>query len=287
LVFGELAGIRLGNNYPVRVMGIINVSPESFYKGSVKSTREDMSEIAVKMVKEGADIIDVGGMSTAPYLTTAISVEEETRRLTVAVNAIRDVVKVPISVDTPRSSVAKASLEAGANVVNDVSGLKHDEQMADLIAKHEASAILMAFETHQRTGGPMERVLDSLRESLVLSQTAGLPEEKLVIDPGLGFFRKDGKGFGFSPSSEFPWYVWDCTIIKELGQLQSLGRPSCISISRKSFIGKILGLESPDERLVGSLAATAIAVYNGVHLIRTHDVNATVQAVRIVENIMK
>ena len=268
-------------------MGIINVSPESFYKGSVKSRPDDASELAAEMVKEGADIIDVGGMSTAPYLITEISIEEETKRLIIAIKAIREAVKVPISVDTPRLAPAEASLEAGAKIVNDVSGLKHDARMADLIAKHEASAILMAFETRGSSGPPMERITSALRETLDLGSKAGIPEEKIVIDPGLGFFRKDGKGFGFSPSKDLPWYAWDCTVIRELGRLRSLGRPSCISISRKSFIGKILGIENPDERLVGSLAATSIAVFNGANLVRTHDVGATVQAVRLAESIRK
>ena len=268
-------------------MGIINVSPESFYKGSVKLTQEGVSELAEDMVKEGVDVIDVGGMSTAPYLATQIPVEEETRRLTAAISAIRDAVKVPISVDTPRLRPAAAALEAGASIINDVSGLKNDKKMADLIAQHGASAILMAFETDQHPGEPMERVLAALRETLDLTSKAGIPEERIVVDPGLGFFRKDGSGFGFSSSYELPWYAWDCTIIRELGKLQSLGRPSCISISRKSFIGRILGLKDPDERLVGSLAATAIAVFNGIHLIRTHDVAATLQAVRMADNIRK
>jgi dihydropteroate synthase len=287
MVYGELRGIKLGDSYPVRVMGIINVSPESFYKGSVKSTKEGVSELAAAMVKEGADIIDVGGMSTAPYLETEISVEEETKRLTSAIRAIRDVVKVPISVDTPRAPPAEASLDAGANIVNDVSGLKHDPRMSEIIARHDASAILMAFETKGISGAQMERITSALRETLDLGSEAGIPLERIVIDPGLGFFRKDGRGFGFSPSNELPWYAWDCIVIRELGQLRSLGRPSCISISRKSFIGKILGIENPNDLLVGSLAATSIAVFNGVNLVRTHDVGATVQAVRMAESIRK
>ena len=287
LVHGELAGIKLGDSYPVRVMGTINVSPESFYKRSVKTSPESVAELAVAMVKEGADIIDVGGISTAPYLATEVPLEEETRRLTVAISAIRDAVKVPISVDTPRSLAAKTALGVGASIVNDVSGLKHDERMAELIAKHGASAILMAHETRQRAGGPMKRILAALKETLDLGAKAGIPEGRVVIDPGLGFFRREGRGFGFSSAKEHPWYAWDCAVIRELGRLRSLGRPSCISISRKSFIGKILGLEKPEERLVGSLASTAIAVFNGVHLVRTHDVGATIQAVRMAESIRR
>ncbi|MDV3277566.1 MAG: dihydropteroate synthase [Nitrososphaerales archaeon] len=287
LVNGELAGVKLGDGYPVRVMGTINVSPESFYKGSVKTTSEGISELAAVMVKEGADIIDVGGMSTAPYLTTEVPLEVEVGRLTMAIGAIRDAVKVPISVDTPRSIAARAALEAGAGIVNDVSGLKHDERMAKLIVKHGASAILMAHETRHRSGEPIKRILAALKETLDLGAKAGIPEGRIVIDPGLGFFRREGRGFGFSPAEELPWYAWDCMVIRELGQFRSLGRPSCISISRKSFIGKILGLQEPNERLIGSLAATAVAVFNGVHLVRTHDVGATTQAVRMAESIKK
>ncbi|MBI3858967.1 MAG: dihydropteroate synthase [Thaumarchaeota archaeon] len=287
MVYGELAGLELGDGYPVRVMGAINVSPESFYKGSVKTTPGGISELAATMVKEGADMIDVGGTSTAPYLATEVPLEEEIRRLTIAIGAVRDAVEVPVSVDTPRPLAARAALEAGASIVNDVSGLKHDEGMAKLIAKHGASAILMAHETKHRPGGPMRRILAALKETLELAAKAGIPEGKIVIDPGLGFFRKEGRGFGFSPAEELPWYAWDCTVIRELGQLRSLGRPSCISISRKSFIGKVLGLEKPEERLVGSLAATAIAVFNGIHLVRTHDVSATIQAVRMAESIRR
>ncbi len=164
-------------------MGAINVSPESFYKGSVKTTREGIFELASGMVKEGADIIDVGGMSTAPYLATEVPLKEEIRRLTVAISAIRDAVKVPISVDTPRSLAARAALEAGASIVNDVSGLR-DVQMAKLIAKHGASAILMAHESKHRPGRPMKRVLVALKEILDRATESGVPEEKIVIDPG-------------------------------------------------------------------------------------------------------
>ncbi len=137
---------------------------------------------------------------------------------------------MPISVDTPRSQAARAALEAGASIVNDVSGLR-DVQMAKLIAKHGASAILMAHESKHRPGGPMKRILAALKETLDWATKAGIPEGKIVIDPGLGFFRRHGRGFGFSATGALPWYAWDCTVIRELGQLRSLGRPSCISIS--------------------------------------------------------
>jgi len=287
-VRGQLGGVTLGDGYPVRIMGAINVSPESFYKGSVRTDTAGISELAVAMVKEGVDLIDVGGMSTAPYLVTNVTLKEEIRRLTRAIESIRGAVQVPVSVDTPRPQAAKAALQAGATIVNDISGLKHDPRMADLIAEFGASAILMAHESGKKArGGPMKRITSALRDSLELAGRAGIPKEKIVVDPGLGFFRKNGKGYGFSPSKVLPWYGWDSLVIREVRRLRSLGRPSCISISRKSFIGKILGGLEPEERLVGSLAATAIAVFNGIDLVRTHDVDATIQAVRIAEGIKR
>jgi dihydropteroate synthase len=281
MVSGELAGVRLGEGYPVRIMGIINVSPESFYKGSVKSGASELSETASAMVKDGADIIDVGGMSTAPN-AKEIPLEEEKERLSTAIKIIKDTVDVPISADTPRSVSAKAALDAGAKIVNDVGGLKYDPAMKTLISESHASAMLMAHEVQEQSGTPLQRVSSALLETLALARSAGIEEEKIVLDPGLGFFQKNTREFGYHSSKEIPWYVWDCMIIKDLARLE-LKRPIGISISRKSFIGKILGLQEPKDRLFGSLAATSIAVFNGVHLVRTHDVAATRQAARIAE----
>ncbi len=283
MVSGELAGIRLGDYYPVRIMGIINASPESFYKGSVRSGAGELSETASAMVKDGVDIIDVGGMSTAPN-AKEIPLEEEMERLSTAVKIISDAVDAPISADTPRSASAKAALDAGAKIVNDVSGLKYDPAMKNLISESHASAMLMAHEVQEQSGSPLQRVSSALLETLALARSAGIEEEKIVLDPGLGFFQKKTRELGYHSSKEIPWYVWDCTVIRELARLE-LQRPIGISLSRKSFIGKILGLQEPRDRLFGSLAATSIAVFNGVHLVRTHDVGATLQATRIAEAI--
>jgi dihydropteroate synthase len=226
-------------------------------------------------------------MSTAPYLPTEISVDEELRRLTTAIKTITDNVDCPVSVDTTRASAAESALRSGASIVNDVTGLKHDQRMAKVIADNGASAILMAHDPDGSEGIPIRRIQDALTVSLKLSRAAGISDAKIVVDPGIGFFRKDGKGIGFSPTKQYPWYVWDCTVIRELEKLRSVGRPICVSASRKSFIGKILNLDNPEERLTGSLAVASIAAFNGAHLVRTHDVAATVQAVRIAENIKR
>jgi dihydropteroate synthase len=276
-IFAELAGVRVGDAYPVRVVGVINVSPESFYKGSVKTSQKEIVNTALRMAKEGVDIIDIGAMSTAPYLETEISIEEETRRLVSAVKAVKQAVNIPVSADTTRSRPAEAAVKAGADIINDVSGLKNDARMAKVAVEYDVSLILVAREPHEGKGTPTERVISALKQSLNLTQKAGIPLEKVVVDPGIGFFRH----------TRVPWYVWDCNIISNLEKLRVLKRPINIGVSRKSFIGKILNQNSPEQRLYGSLSATAIAVYKGVHMIRTHDISPTIEVIRLAERIRK
>lgn len=268
-----LAGLKVGDEYPTRLMGVINVSPESFYKGSVKQTREQIADTAKRQAVEGAEVIDVGAKSTAPYLETEISVEEEVKRITAAIEAVGSAVQLPISADTTRARVAEAAIRAGATIINDVSGLKEDPGMAKTIAEHSVSAVLMARELKPAAGSPIERVFNALKESLEIARRAGIPEDRVVVDPGIGFFRYPEK----------PWYEWDCEALLGLQRLKQLGRPICVGVSRKSFIGAILRKERPEDRLYGSIAATAIAVYEGAHLVRTHDVAATRDAVKLAE----
>ncbi len=274
-IHSHLAGLSVGNSAPVRVMAVLNVSPESFYKGSVYSHLERLAETAQGMVNAGADIIDIGAMSTAPYLKTQITEAEETERLIQAVSTVAPYVAVPISVDTQRAQPAQAALTAGARILNDVSGLKHDPRMAALVAQSESGLVLMASETTPRSGTPMRRITIALEESLHIAAQAGIPRERIVLDPGIGFFRQP----------DLPWDEWDCTALRELLSLRALGCPLLVSVSRKSFIGKILGHTNPADRLVGSLACAAIAVCNGAHIIRAHDVKETVEAVRIAERL--
>jgi dihydropteroate synthase len=256
-------------------MAVLNVSPESFYQGSVQTSRESLAEAAQGMANAGADIIDLGAMSTAPYLKTHISVEEETERLTRAVEVVAPYVTVPISADTQRAQPAAAALAAGARIINDVSGLKYDPAMAALIAKADAGVIVMASEVTPGIGTPMARIKESLEESLRIAVEASIPPHHIVLDPGIGFFRKPG----------ISWDEWDCIVLRELAELRSLGFPLLVGVSRKSFIGKILGQPSAADRLIGSLTCAAIAVYNGAHIVRAHDVKETVEAVRMAERL--
>lgn len=284
----KLGSVSLGPGLPVRIMAAVNVSPESFYKGSVATTPEEISSRVKKAVEDGADIVDIGAMSTAPYLhKNETSEEVELSRIKRALDAISEVCNVDVSIDTLRASVADASLRAGASVVNDVSGLKNDPEMAKVIREHGASLLAMAHSSRLSKAKPIAQVRHSLKETLRIAEKAGIDNRRIVLDPGIGFFREEGTGEAYSPQKLMPWHEWDCHVLANLRELEPLHRPLCVGLSRKSFLGKILSLERPDERLPASLAATAIAVMNGASMIRTHDVKETVQAVRVAEAIMK
>jgi len=271
--YANLAGVEVGDGFPVRLVGVINVSPESFYQGSVAATEDSVKQQAGRMAAEGADLLDIGAMSTAPYLPTEIPEAEEIQRVTWAIGIVRGVASLPLSVDTTRSRVALAALDAGADVINDVSGLRRDPGMGEIVAKRARGVILMASETAPEARDPIETVRGFLEESLQIVWRVGVPEHRIVVDPGIGFFRK----------AALPWYDWDCEVLRRLGELQTLDRPLLVGVSRKSFIGQLLGQADPAERLAGSLAATAVAVVNGAHMIRTHDVGPSREVVRVAE----
>lgn len=267
-----LAGVEIGDGLDVVVMGVLNVSPESFYAGSVVTERDHLLQAARRMAEAGAALIDVGAMSTAPYLAGRISPTEEADRLAEAVHLLVAKLDLPVSADTTRALPARAALQAGARMINDVSGLTGDAAMASLVAGAGAGLCVTATERGGPGGGaPMEVVLELLRESLQIALRAGIAPERVAVDPGIGFFR--GRGI--------PWSEWDCQVLAELGRLRGLGRPVCVAVSRKSFIGALAGEPDPSRRLPGSLAATAAAVLGGADMIRAHDVEETLQAVRV------
>jgi dihydropteroate synthase len=227
------------------------------------------------MVEAGADLIDVGARSTAPYLPTDISEADETDRLGRAVDVLASKVPVPVSADTSRPGPARAALEAGARIINDVSGLR-DAAVARLVAAHGAGVIAMASpEAAPLAGDPVSTVRALLAAALERARAAGIPDERVVLDPGIGFFR----------ATDLQWHEWDARVLRALEDLARLGRPLCVAVSRKSFIGAITGRTQTDDRLAGSLAATAVAVVHGAALVRTHDVAPTVDAVRVAERL--
>lgn len=274
----SLGKLAVGDGYPVRVMGVINVSPESFYKGSVASTPEDIVKRVISIVEEGGDIIDVGGMSTAPYLSTHVPLEVEVERVSMAVELVKDLVDVPISVDTFRAKVAEEALKRGAEIVNDVTGLRGDPDMLKVLLDYGPSLIVCArVSSLGDLRDPVALTVRSLRETLDILESKGFDLQRVVVDPCIGFHR----------FSEIPWYVWDLTILSRLNELRALNRPILVGLSRKSFIGAILSKERPEDRLYGSLAYTVLAVLKGAHVIRTHDVAATKDVINAVEALKK
>lgn len=279
----RLARIRVGGSSPIRVMGIINTSPESFYKKSVFTDKKTIEKTAKLMEEDGADFIDVGGMSTAPYIQTLISEDKEIKRITNAINAIQKVSKLPVSIDTCRAKVAEMALQLGAEIVNDVSGLKYDKNMVDVLEKHCPSVVLCAFSNEPVKGNQVIQARKLINQSVALALRSGIPASQIIVDPAIGFFRKKAQGVLFTKINS-DWLQRDMLILKNLKHIKQ-EHPILVSISRKSFIGELLGETDPDKRLYGSLAAETFAALNGADIIRTHNVKATNDIVKIVTNL--
>jgi dihydropteroate synthase len=271
--------VSVGDSLDVAVVGALNVSPESFYSGSVVADADRLLQAAEAMARAGAAWLDVGAMSTAPYLEARIPADQEAERLHWAVGLLTTKLGLPVSADTSRSLPARAALEAGALVINDVTGLHADPALAGLVVEAGAGLVLMASPAAARPyrGEPIETVRASLERSLALARAAGVPEERVLLDPGIGFFR----------AAPIAWPEWDCRVLADLPALEALGRPLFVGVSRKSFIGALAGVDDPTERLPGTLAATAAAVLGGAHVIRAHDVAETVQAVKVAQAIRR
>ncbi len=273
----SIGKLRIGEKVPARIMGVINVSPESFYKNSVKTKVNEIANVATEMQKTGADMIDVGAMSTAPYLETIISVEQETRRMTHAIEVIKSNCSLPISADTPRAEVAKEAIKLGADAINDISGLKYDKKMADIVARSGLPIIIGAYGGRSaRISGSVLGTMKVLNESISIAKSSDIGADNIIIDPAVGFFRAKGKNPFFTKMTDFPWYIRDIEVISNLKKLKIFSKPICICVSRKSFIGNIFNLE-PEERLIPSAATELICILNSANLIRTHDVRETWQ----------
>ena len=263
--FDQLAG-----SGSVAVMGIINLSPDSFYAGNRCATVEDAVRHAENMVEEGAHILDVGAESTRPG-SQAIGEETELKRLAPVISALAKRVPVPVSVDTSKPAVADRVLQEGARIINDVAGLNHPE-MSRIIARHGAGVVVMhmqgvpeTMQDNPQYGDVVEDVLGFLRLSVEIAGSAGIAPRSIAVDPGIGF----GKTLEHN-----------LKLIGSLRRFKVLDKPVLIGVSRKSFIGRILDLDA-EERLEGSLAAGVAGVINGADILRVHDVRATVRAVRI------
>jgi dihydropteroate synthase len=251
------------------VMGIINVSPESFSGDGLKRAEDAVAQ-ALRFAEEGADIIDVGGQSTRPGFDE-ISVEDEVRRVVPAVEAIAARVDLPISVDAYRADVAKAALDAGATMVNDIWGFRHDPSLAVLAARRAVPAVVM----HNQRGREFADVVGDIRrgltESIKIASRSGLARESLIVDPGFGF--------GWTPEQNLE-------MLRRLRELRSLGLPILLGTSRKSTIGLVL--DKPEEgRLMGTAATVALAIVNGADIVRVHDVAEMVQVCRMTDAVVR
>ena len=283
----KISNLEIGNGTP-KIMGILNVSPESFYKESISICKKIISERAREIEEEGADIIDIGAMSTAPYLDTAISVEKEIERMRYSIKAVKEVCRIPISVDTPRAEVAEASIELGVDLINDVTGLKYDERMKEIVFLSELPIIVGAYGKKSNTymSGDILETTEILQESLDLAHETGISDNKIIIDPLIGFFRSTGNNPFFTKISHHNWYERDLNIISGLNNMSKISNPICISVSRKSFIGKLFNL-TESERLIPSLISQIVCVLNGASIIRTHDVKETKMCLDLLQRITK
>ncbi|MGC8816682.1 MAG: dihydropteroate synthase [Candidatus Hadarchaeum sp.] len=289
MVVARLDKVVVGDGRPTVIIGAINLSDSSFYPGSVVRGRQDIIRRAREMVKEGAQIIDIGAMATGPK-SMPVSEKQEIRMLIPAIKAVAAEVDVPVSADTQRAAVAEAAAAAGASIINDVSGLKADERMAEVISKTGCSAILMAARKFPGDVYTISEIREALLSSLNICRRQGLSLKKVVVDPAFGQWparlsrlgpktRKKLSKRGYSLAASL-----DFRILAKLKEIKA-ERPICVGISRKSSIGEVLNLPDPAARLFGSLAAAAIAVLNGAHALRTHDPMETVHAARVAEAI--
>jgi dihydropteroate synthase len=261
------------------VMGVINVTPDSFSDGGVLFDPSRAVEAGVQMAAEGADLLDVGGESTRPG-AQPLDASEERRRVLPVVEQLVSRVSIPISVDTYKASIARGALEAGASIVNDISGLRYEPELADVVAKYRAAIVLMHTRGRSRDmykqavySEVVDEVLDELRESIAFAGGAGIARDAVLVDPGLGFAKEPAHSF---------------EVLGRLAEFGDLGRPIVAGPSRKGFLTKPLPKEvSAGERDWPTAAAVTAAVLAGTHVVRVHAVREMVPVVRVADEIRK
>ena len=273
----EFSIVYRGRELPLKrpvIMGILNVTPDSFSDGGRFNRVDAAVKRCEEMLNEGAKIIDIGGESTRPG-SEPVPVEEELRRVVPVIEEIREQLGSDffISVDTYKSRVAEEALKAGADIVNDISGFRFDGRMAEVVAQFKCPAVVMHIKGTPKNmqenpyyEDVMGEILDYFQEVFKRAEEKGVEREQLIVDPGIGFGKR---------------LVDNLCILKNLRELKVLGRPILIGASRKSFIGKITGVEVPEERLAGSISAAVIGAMNGASIVRVHDVKETVEALEL------
>jgi dihydropteroate synthase len=259
------------------VMGILNCTPDSFYPASRNETLREAVKSTREMISAGVDIIDVGGESTRPG-SDPIEADEEIRRVIPVVQAVRRESDIMISVDTRRREIAERALDAGADIINDISGLKHNDDLARLVARRRVPIVLMHMrgtpKTMQKQASYRNTISEILRElqpSIAAALGAGIAPEMIIVDPGVGFGKRAQDNL---------------RIIRELASLKSLNFPILVGLSRKSFIGEILD-RPVEKRLIGTVTANTLAVINGANIIRVHDVADAVEMVKVIDSVRR
>lgn len=252
------------------IMGILNVTPDSFSDGGKFNSLDAALYHAKEMAEQGVDIFDVGGESTRPG-HVQISDEEEISRVVPVIEKLKTEFDIPVSVDTYKSKVAEAALQAGADLVNDIWGLKYDADMAGVIAKYKAACCLMHNRDNINYQNFIEDVLNDLRESVEIANQAGIEDDKIMLDPGIGFGKT---------------YEMNLEMMKQVGVLQKLGYPILLGTSRKSMIGLTLDLPA-NQREEGTLVTTVMGMMNGCSFVRVHDVKANYRAIKMTEAILR
>ncbi|WP_148409176.1 dihydropteroate synthase [Murimonas intestini] len=266
--------MKIGNrmfdtDHHTYIMGILNVTPDSFSDGGKWNEREAALRHVQDMTEQGADIIDIGGESTRPGYTL-LSDEEEMSRVLPIIEAVKANFDVPVSVDTYKSAVAEAAIKAGADLVNDIWGLKYDTRLAGIIAEYDAACCLMHNRKEADYTDFIPDMCNDLRETLDIAKKAGIRDERIILDPGVGFGKT---------------YENNLEAVNKLETLHGLGYPILLGTSRKSMIGLALGLPS-SERVEGTLVTTVFGVMKGAAFVRVHDIKENARAIKMAEAIL-
>ena len=260
------------------IMGILNVTPDSFSDGGRYLDHSLAIKRALQMVEDGADIIDIGGESTRPG-SDPVPAEEELRRTIPVIETLSKEIRIPISIDTYKAGIAKRALDSGASMVNDISGLRFDPEMAGTVAAHRVPVVLMHIKGTPKNmqqsptyDALIPDILQYLKESMTIAGKAGILEDVIIIDPGIGFAKT---------------FEHNLEIINNLDKFRSLGKPVLIGPSRKAFIGRILGNVPTEERIEGTAAAVAISIMNGANIIRVHDVKEMARVAKVADAVKR
>ena len=254
------------------IMGIVNVTPDSFSDGGRFNNIDAALSHARQLVADGADILDLGGESTRPYGNNEpIGADEEMSRILPVLERLLQEVPVPVSIDTYKAATAEAALKLGAHIINDVWGLQGDQAMAAVVAKYQAPVVVMHNQNHIGYNDLMADVCGFLRTSIAIAEQAGLSKDKIIVDPGVGFAKTRADNI---------------MIIRHLRQLEQLGCPILLGTSRKNFIGTTLNLPA-DDRVEGTAATVAIGIANGADIIRVHDVKEMTRVARMTDALVR